>query len=276
MFWRLCVIDENKTSNLCFITIKKAKTFLPVAYLFDAIVKANEQIAVPLVEPIDMKNMLCGERSHVWRAYNERSFAELDPERIAARRWWHSGQSTLIWSQRAYLDRQFPDFDPASGRDDDTPYDVDHMVPYSDWGRHWAPAKMKTVLPGLSVSEREAIKGPRFLLGDSIGNLRLIDFSVNRAAQDDPFMTKLKKEFPPEASAGDEIAYHCSMAFDPKAKDLWEKASGGEDRIWPNERLIDFQQAVEERAAWLYNKLYSELDFVSWKDRAIEVSPSAQ
>ena len=279
MFWRLCVVNEDKASNLCFVKIKSGKIesekiksknrLLRVAELFDAIISADEQIAIPLVEPAKLKDLLCSEKpSHLWRTYNERFPAEPNPHSVMARLWWKSGRSTLIWLQRAYLQSRFPDFDPASGRDDDTPYDVDHMVPYNDWGRDWRPFQTDHVLPGLTIPEREAIRDARFLLGDFIGNLRLIDFSVNRAGQDDPFITKLKKELPTEVSAGEEIAYHCSMAFDPRAKDLWEKASGGDDRIWPNERLIDFQKAVEERATWLYYKFYSELGFASWESRS--------
>jgi hypothetical protein len=124
-------------------------------------------------------------------------------------------------------------------------------------------------------------------LGNSIGNLRLIDFSVNRAEQDDPFMTKLKKEIMADAErpigemSREEINYHSSMGFDPGAIKLWKTASGSDGdehvqakhRVWPDERLKAFQQAVEERAAWLYNKFYSDLGFASWLDRSKKAEP---
>jgi hypothetical protein len=285
MFWRLSVFNEDKASNLCFTIIKSEKIKsanrpLLLVDLFNAILEADEQIAIPLVHPNQMKDLLCSEKpSHGWRTYNERFPAEPNPHSVIARLWWNSGKSTLIWLQRAYLQSRFPDFDPASGRDDDTPYDADHMVPYSDWGRNWARLCWPGVLE-LSGEQRDAIRHPRFLLGNSIGNLRLIDFAVNRAEHDDPFMTKLKKEMTSETegqvgemSAEDQTAYHSSMGFDPNAIELWGRASGGEDRVWPIGRLEAFQEAVEKRAAWLYDLFYSDLGFASWDVRVVNDGP---
>jgi hypothetical protein len=289
MFWRLCVTNEDKASNLCFKTIKSEKLkstnkLLPVAELYDAITGADEQIAIPLVSPREMKELICTDKpSHLWRTYNERFPDEPSPQSVMSRLWWNSGTSTLIWLQRAYLLSRFPDFDPASGRDDDTPYDADHMVPAADWARHWTLFSNDLVLPGLTRDQREATRDPRVLLGDSIGNLRLIDFSVNRAEQDDPYIIKLEKEIVAEAErptvemSREEIDYHSSMCFDPGAINIWRTASGSDGdehvpakhRVWPNERLSAFQQAVEARTAWLYDKFYSELGFASWKERVI-------
>ncbi|MBU1117311.1 MAG: DUF262 domain-containing protein [Bacteroidetes bacterium] len=35
----------------------------------------------------------------------------------------------LLWLQRKYLTRQFPDYDPTSERDEDLPVDLDHLIP---------------------------------------------------------------------------------------------------------------------------------------------------
>jgi hypothetical protein len=287
MFWRLCVVNEDKASNLCFVRIKTEKRFVPVAELFDAISFAPDGIAIPLVDPEKMKELLCSdEPSNLWLTYNERFTLEPNPQSAIARVWWTSGKSTLIWLQRAYLQGRFPDFDPASGRDDDTPYDVDHMVPHSDWGRNWMTFDTIDMLPG--VSERGRIRQSRFVFGDSIGNCRLIDYSVNRAEQDDTFMRKIEKEIMADAGrpiaemSCEEIEYHSSMGFDPGAINLWKIASGGDDntkpnrRIWRDERLIAFQRAVEERAAWLYDKFYSELGFASWEGRVDNTIPLVQ
>jgi len=279
MFWRLCVINEDKASNFCFVKIKINRKenegrLLPLVELFDAIIGANERVSIPLVDPKTMKGLLCSyEPGHVWRTYNERFPAEPNPQSVMARLWWNSGKSTLIWLQRAYLQSRFPDFDPASGRDDDTPYDADHMVPAGDWGRNWAYFSKADNLPELTRDEREAIRDPRFLLGNSIGNLRLIDAAVNKSEQDDPYITKIIEELrmdkADEMSVDEKSAYHSSMAFRSEAMALWRRASGAHDQVWPNDRLKAFQQAVEERAAWLYDKFYSDLGFVSWQDRVV-------
>ena len=87
----------------------------------------------------------------------------------------------LPWLQRAYLQQVFADFDPTSGRDDDTPYDVDHMIPQSDWGAGWTNLHPRlTVSKELSNDDINRIRWERWNVGNAIGNKWLVDFSVNR------------------------------------------------------------------------------------------------
>ena len=41
----------------------------------------------------------------------------------------------LMWLQRRYINRRFPNYDPTSARDDDLPLDVDHLIPQSFFRR---------------------------------------------------------------------------------------------------------------------------------------------
>jgi hypothetical protein len=52
------------------------------------------------------------------------------------------------------------------------------------------------------------------------------------------------------------------LAFDPAAAQVWESASDGK---WSKDRLISFQQAVEARTAWLYERFYTDLNFAEFE-----------
>jgi hypothetical protein len=116
MFWRLCVLNEDKASARCFEAIKKTPTAVTMKALYELLVKDSE-IAVHLASPWEMRACLVRSKgSHRWLSRAERfDLNGAGPvERVElARRWWESGEASLLWLQRAYLERSFPDFDPV-------------------------------------------------------------------------------------------------------------------------------------------------------------------
>jgi hypothetical protein len=297
MFWRLCVTHEDKASTQCFINIRiNGDQLFPAAKLCDAILEFHEPIAIRLLAPDKLRKIVCrGEASDVWRTYPERFPDEPNPESVMARLWWKSGKDSLIWLQRDYLQNRFKEFDPASGRDDETPYDLDHMVPSSDWGRNWQT--FKKAVRGVEIESFPSMQYSRSLLGCSIGNLRLIDYAENRSKSNAPFAKSALQPAPDSDSGATEVlnatephmqnefvrktpeeweAYYPDMAFDPEQKELWRKASGDDEQLWTADRLTAFQQAVEERAAWLYEQFYSGLGFASWESKFLKDAPPAQ
>jgi len=86
----------------------------------------------------------------------------------------------LLWVQRDYISGQFPDYDPTSSRDEDLPLDLDHLVPHAKFGADWR--RQQNLLS--FVNEKENFRYLRGLVGNSLGNYRWLDASVNRGRQD--------------------------------------------------------------------------------------------
>jgi Protein of unknown function DUF262 len=279
MFWRLCVPNEkeNKASGRCFEAIRKeTPTGITMKALYDLLVNDSE-IAVRLASPRVMRPCLVRSKgSHRWLSHRERFDLKGTGPIELARRWWESREASLLWLQRGYLKRSFPDFDPASGRDDDTPYDLDHMIPRSDWNEDWRPFSKKLKATGLfGGDELRQMWENRSVIGDAIGNLWLVDFSTNRAWGKAPFKEKIERLVDEgDRQCASNLSYR-DMAFDRDAERIWLGASDI-DRKWSRDRLIGFQQAVEERAAWLYERFYTDLNFSEFEsDCSASISPSA-
>lgn len=278
LFWGLSVRDEDKASRLCFQKIRESQEVVPFELLYDLLTRSQEMVALPLASPDEITRILCSEQPASWRDHAQRLPANAGDPIELARRWWDSYARSLPWLQRAYLERSFPDFDPTSGRDDETPYDIDHMIPRKDFARDWrtflGAVERSEDPPSLTEEERTRIRYARTQLGESIGNLRLVDFSTNRSDSDAPFAVKGLKDSEGTPPAERE-AYYADMAFDPQQEGIWKLASGDETRAWPARRLAAFQEAVEKRCAWLYRRFYVELSFQRWQGPGLEISPLA-
>ena len=83
----------------------------------------------------------------------------------------------LAWLQRDYLYQRFSYYDPTSGRDEDLPLDLDHIVPASRFSFRWNAS----YLPNMSGTSLEAFRWPRGVVGNSLGNFRWLCASDNRA-----------------------------------------------------------------------------------------------
>jgi hypothetical protein len=130
MFWLLCSRNNDKISTLCFTRMRESvKDEIPLEDLFRAI-REDSSLSRELVEPGEMDRILVGKKRE-WRSPRDR-IEKLEPpvEPLAAEmveRWWWDQNHFLPWLQRAYLDAAFPEYDPTADREDDTPYDVDHI-----------------------------------------------------------------------------------------------------------------------------------------------------
>ena len=83
-----------------------------------------------------------GDTGPLLQSWGERFKAEgIDPRisnTINDMRFWSThGKNALLWLQRNYLRKHFPDFDPTSDRDEDLPIDLDHIVPSERFYFHW-------------------------------------------------------------------------------------------------------------------------------------------
>lgn len=264
MFWRLCVWNEDKASTHCFEMLRSRTSSLTSALpgLYESLL--TKDYVLQLATPYEMEAYGQHNSSPNWLREEDR-FARREQAPVDLyRTWWKSRGRFLMWLQRDYLETQFQDFDPAAGREDDVPYDLDHMCAAADWARNWMT--FYTALRNancLSQDEVNAMRQARFVLGDSIGNFRLIDASTNKSDQDVCILEKMPFVGHDVEPSECDLATMTEMAFNPDQRAVWRRASG-KDMQWDKERLCAFQGAVEERTHWLYRRFYEDLGFECW------------
>ncbi len=95
----------------------------------------------------------------------------------------------LIWIQRRYIERTFPHYDPTSSRDDDLPFDIDHVIPTARFGFHWGFRVVEQNL-ALPHADAERFWEHRFTVGNSLGNKRWLSAPDNRGRHDCPIEAK--------------------------------------------------------------------------------------
>ncbi len=173
----------------------------------------------------------------------------------------------LLWLQRSYLSERFPNYDPSADRDEETPYDLDHIQPQASWGANWQTQSKRLS----KTSDVERFRNGRDYLGNAIGNLRWIGSSENRSDGDLGLREKLALNPPgkivPDPEANDtrsEPDWRLGI-FDGNQRNLWYAAGADkEDSDWSEERIQSFQEAVELRTVWLYRQWWEQASFDTW------------
>jgi len=173
---------------------------------------------------------------------NEKSFL--------VQRFWGARTRLLPWIQRRYLQTKFTEYKPLLGYENEVPFDYDHICAQKEvgaWNVYWKD---------------------RDFLRDSIGNFWILHGSLNRSLGGLNVQDKLSGSDIQDLDDRQTFFEAREEAFGENVLPLWMKlnASNG---IWPAERGADFQDAVEKRTIWLYERFYDELDFQSWQDRPV-------
>ena len=267
LFWHLCINNEDKASVRCFEIIRKAgRESISLRALYRKLTDPeSDPVAFRICRPEEMDEVLMQSQATLnWPYLGERFNSDAEPFKLA-RRWWLSNDKFLMWLQRHYLDAKFADFDPSSGRDDETPYDVDHIVPQADWGGYWKDVAWRYEV--LDKSQLNKIQHSRWDVGDCIGNKWLVDFSSNREWGDGGWDGK-------DGKLQRLLSIH---AIDKIEEQRWTEAWGSKadtkERKWTERRLVTFQEAIERRAAWLYRRFYEEAGFSDWEDASVAAFP---
>lgn len=148
----------------------------------------------------------------------------------------------LLWLQRSYVAQRFPDYDPVSTRDDDLPFDLDHVIPYKLFG-----ADFRTVSPKLDLiaADLSAFRNNRGAIGNSLGNYRWLDASVNRGRGAD----LIEDEQAQVPLLCDEID-RCEWNPVIEARLL--------EGRWSKEDVAKFQRLIDKRSLHLVKKLVDE------------------
>ena len=279
LFWILCVNDPGKASHQAFLMLKKLQnadpglTSFPGRILYEKLVgkaSGEKSFALMLTTPGSLPKWPVSE--HILRDWTERFGARIDspcPEERAAyalyERWWDQRKRLLLWLQREYVEKKFSGYDPIAGRDEAKPYDYDHICPQD----HWSDLSKVNCDP-LTINSKKRFRNlsARRLLGNSIGNYRILNSSDNRSVQNDSPRKKLSLGDSGDALESKDVLKDSltDSVIDEADIQLWRDASGEENagRQWSEMRLIAFQEAVEKRTLSLYKRFFCDLKFDQW------------
>lgn len=277
--WWLCIKDHSKASRKAYQVVAKAIQDQhmndSIGYrMMTAIVSAGAALAMPSPSVLKDRPGLThsiDESPHAirgWKRFD--AFVDDESDKHLCDFWyhwcapWNHRHPLLLWLQRSYVAGMGGD--PVAGRDEDTPYDYDHILPYQHWGDWTGHAKGARIL--------EFLKKP-YVIGNCIGNIRVWGSSDNRS---DGAAAPAKKLLlvpvvEPEDLRASATRLETSSrllgnsAIEPNHAELWVRClpeHGAPNRCWTLERTKNFEIAVEQRAFSLYTRLYQEPDFQSW------------
>jgi hypothetical protein len=262
--WLLASWNDDKGSGHCFQMIRENPN-LTLHQLF-ASLAMREDLTRRIIQPGEMSQILVTDPPTIHlRSIEDRINGQ--PPRVAdlVRLWWRGALRFLPWLQRDYLAAAFPDYDPLADREDDTPFDVDHMVPQNDWKFSWDTREQRLApIMRFDAAQLNKLRWARSDLGNAIGNKWLVDLSANRGWGDLSFPGKL--QWIQDRVNNDVHEYACLLQGAFECNDqvyaVWQTASNGP--VWSDARLTAFQTAVEKRTAWLYETLYNDLELDDW------------
>ena len=111
----------------------------------------------------------------------------------------------------------------VAGKDEDTPYDYDHILPYNHWG-NWTGTR------GREDSLLEFADREYWIVGNAIGNVRVWPMISNRQDGDASPRKKLRLD----VDCDERTQFLKDSAIDDAQIEVWIKASGTEDmeRSW--------------------------------------------
>ena len=193
---------------------------------------------------------------------------------------WNYQHPILLWLQREMVannldkndESEVDKTDPMAGKDEDTPYDYDHILPHAHWG-NWTGVTSPDTLRDFAEVPKQI-----WVVGNGIGNVRVWASSFNRADSDSAVTAKLMLDVEKLGENQDDekrkellkrrnsILKDSAICIDQIKH--WEEASGnGKPRSWNSVRAVAFQSAVEERTFYLYQRYFDELGFAEWPYR---------
>ncbi|KFE52448.1 hypothetical protein IV02_08425 [Pseudomonas syringae] len=288
LYWWLCVYDQNKASLAAYKVIAKHTAYGDNmgSKIVRAIVEGSS--GYKLFSPVSLRQRPrltetpADESSKKARGWSRfKPDPDIPGDHLICEFWqrWHAPHthrhSILLWLQRSYVSKLSGD--PIAKRDEDTPYDYDHILPANHWSG-WT---------GVTA-------GARFMdyceqggvIGNSIGNMRVWSSSDNRSDGAAAPASKLRLtdeivEDALQASLDSQAREQLlgASAVDLLHTDLWVRCAppvGKENRFWNLERAKAFERAVEQRALALFESLYEAAGFAEWKEIFEPVVPSVE
>ncbi|MDI9348958.1 MAG: DUF262 domain-containing protein [Candidatus Symbiobacter sp.] len=148
----------------------------------------------------------------------------------------------LLWLQRDYISKKYPDYDPTSEREDDLPIDLDHLIPQSKFSGHFKSFKSQRIHESVKYNTEimNKFSSQRNPVGNSIGNLRWLDSSENRARQDG------------------EIDINGDLENDFCLINATEWNGFISNEVWNKRAINEFETLIECRSVYLYEQLLNK------------------
>lgn len=295
----LCVTDYAKASEVAIKALKDDKNVLDLAknnnvdvqllkgdefpdqVLMSLLSKGEKATALPLPSPGDLraikdKNELSlivtpddkGLRG--WTRFeanklNEKSYAEV------YKRWWNRRDGhthpMLLWLQRDYIFSKFEEQPALAGMEEETPFDFDHILPSAHWANWRGERKCNKFIDyPLKIDKIIQDNSGSGYIGNSIGNIHVLESSENRAWGDKSVKSKIERDGFIKNSV---ISFNGKLEVEEFDRNIttqggdefWLEASGdeGKPREWSDKRALAFQRAVEKRVFALYVIFYTAL-----------------
>lgn len=246
LFWYVNVRDEDNASKKAFeiITkIEKSETcHFPSNVLYKALIDAPTEDEFGLALPLMQSDKLFVENhstSKQHKLYNH---------------FCRNRKPILLWFQRKYVDDAFEDIAESdfSGRTDEdaVPYDYDHLCPQNHWASDWR----KLVADKEESELLKEFRNSRHEIGNCIGNLHVLDSTLNRSFGDEALTEKIKL-----GKANNWLPEYSLIFLSPDSERRWNAASPSTEdgKKWSEERVIAFKATVFERAKALYDQFYA-------------------
>lgn len=125
----ITVDNTGKASKQAISVIKETKySFFPDKEIHDTLVA--EELSIPIPDPNSFALPFKSECDGFFR-HRQDMFHIADDKYSAFRsHFWHK-KELLLWYQREYASKWFAGYNPMSNDAYDTPYDYDHILPYS-------------------------------------------------------------------------------------------------------------------------------------------------
>ena len=266
LFWLLCVGDREKdreaAGKRAFERLREGEDErFPGKELSERLCKKGLAVQIQrpdAVESCAISPGTSGVKIRSWGSrfnVNETDTSFIRDSRILYARWFNR-KELLLWLQRKTLVLEFKGADPLAGREEETPYDYDHICPHNDWGR---PAYRSSRRP----LEQFCEDGASWIVGNSIGNYRVWDSSSNREDQDDPAPCKLRL-IAWDASETQKILEYSTIAREEAEGLKACSVEKGDQGCWDEDRALAFQDVVEKRAFRLFKQYFDEAGFAEW------------
>ncbi len=262
MFWLLCVTDSSKASNRTFEILEEKKAKFPGYAIHRELV--NGKMAVELLAPDAIKNvngLAFSPSESLLRGWKRFATRQDNQEQVAVnlyKRWWNNNGShrhaMLLWLQREEV--AVFQGSPVAGRDDETPYDYDHICPGNHWAG-WTGITRKDKITDFYDSADDHYS----CVGNSIGNLRVWNSSDNRRLGDLSPRKRLELE---DEGLSSELLKRSGISADQACDWLLCSGEEGKGSHWTLERVQAFQRVVEKRTFDLYSRFFNELSLEQW------------
>ena len=264
LFWLLCVENREKEKELAgkiaFKILRESEHELfPGEEIYKQICEAK--LALPLQRPESLERTAISSstsdaniRSNDARFYRRNDDGTVTESQPLYRRWFFR-KELLLWLQRKTLVVEFIGANPLAGRDEETPYDYDHICPSADWGTDYRSCNF--------ALKKYCEYEQAWVVGNCIGNYRIEESSSNRHNQDDPAPCKLGLT---EMDSAETQKLLENSAITREETDGWKACSVAKDDqgCWDEARALAFQEAVETRAFRLFKQYFNEGGFDEW------------